>query len=112
MLSNKWRQIHIFRLFLCFQSTLTSTILEGQIREPPYVPQSHRIANHGQNEIQFVGPVSSGLILISSLVIIVSLRGRKTTSQSFSGIIYKCNLVTTDFKKKKIDINLKGKYCQ
>lgn len=65
---------------LIFPQSLTSTVLEGKIREPPHVPESHRISHHGENKIQFIGPVSSGLILISLfIVIIVSLRAGKRT---------------------------------
>lgn len=49
---------------------LTSTILEGKVWKPPHVSQSNGIANHGQDEIQFISPVSPGLILISTLVLL------------------------------------------
>lgn len=52
---------------------LTSAVLESEVGEPPNVPQTHSISNHGQDKIQLIGPVSSGLILIASLVIVVIL---------------------------------------
>lgn len=52
---------------------LTSTILEGKVWKPPHVSQSNGIANHGQDEIQFISPVSPGLILISTLVLVFLL---------------------------------------
>lgn len=66
---NKKRGI-ILELFF---PPLTSAVLESEVGEPPHVPQTHRISDHGQNEIQFIGPVPSGLILITSLVIVVTL---------------------------------------
>lgn len=77
------KSINVIVLFLFFLKRgvilelffppLTSAVLESEVREPPHVPQTHRISHHGQDKIHLIGPVSSGLILIASLVIVVTL---------------------------------------
>lgn len=58
---------------------LTSTILESKIWESPHISQPHGISHHGQNKIQFVGPVPPGFILISSRIIIIILLEEQST---------------------------------
>lgn len=78
MLKKKKKKGIVLQLFFLFFWFVflkpTSAVLEREVGEPPNVPQTHRVSNHGQDEIQFIGPVSSGLILIAFLVIVVILR--------------------------------------
>ena len=47
-----------------------SPVLEGQVGKPPDIAQPHCVPHHGQDEVQFAGPVPSGLILIPLLVLL------------------------------------------
>ena len=52
------------------QKSHTSPVLEGQVGKPPDIAQPHCVPHHGQDEVQFAGPVPSGLILIPLLVLL------------------------------------------
>jgi hypothetical protein len=69
-------------------SPLTSSILIGQVGEPPYIPQTHSIANHRQHVLPLIGPVPSVNILIIAahmgvllllLMVILNLYHRQIT---------------------------------
>ena len=46
------------------EGTPTSSVLIGQVRKPPDIPQPDRVADHGEEVVRFAGPVSSLGVLV------------------------------------------------
>lgn len=55
-------------LFAALIMKLTTSIFIAQVRKPPDVSQADDLSCDGQEELQFVGPLSSGRAVMSSLV--------------------------------------------
>lgn len=43
------------------ESELTSAVLVAEVREPPHVPKANDLSRHSQQELNFVGPLSSAI---------------------------------------------------